>query len=100
VIFRGTHNEFDPSPFSLLNLVAQLSSLVLVISVLSAQNTQSVIETERARLMLQLAIVQDRKISEVLKILGARDKEREPTDLREAAEALKDAEKREAEKEE
>jgi uncharacterized membrane protein len=99
LVFRGTPNEFDPSPYGLLNLISQLCSLVLVIAVLSAQNTQSEIDQERARLMLQLAIVQDRKISEVLKMLGSRDEEREPTDLREAREALRDAEHNEKEKE-
>lgn len=99
LVWHGTNNEFDPSPYGLLNLISQLCSLVLLVGVLSAQNTQSEIDQERSRLMLQMAIVHDRKISEVLKLLGAHEVERQPTDVREAAEALKGAEKREAEKE-
>lgn len=44
-LFRGAPNPFDQNPFPLLNLIAQLTSLTLVIGILSAQNTQS----ERAK---------------------------------------------------
>lgn len=100
VLLRPHHQTFDDTPFALLNLISQLLSLMLVIGVLSAQNTQSTIDQERARLMLQLAIVQDKKISEVLEMLGARDQSRRPTNLHEAAEALKEAERQETEKQE
>lgn len=100
VLLHPHGQSFDDNPFGLLNLISHLLSLMLVIGVLSAQNTQSTIDQERARLMLQLAIVQDKKISQVLEMLGARDQSREPADVHEAAEALKEAERQETEKQE
>lgn len=66
VILRSSHAAFDDKTFTLLNLIAQLTSLILVVSILSHQTTQSTIEQERARLMLQLMLIADRKITEAL----------------------------------
>ncbi len=65
-ILRSVGRPFDDYAYNLLNLTATLISLVLVVAVLSAQRTANTIEQERARLMLQLMLVQDRKITQAL----------------------------------
>ncbi len=65
-LLRASHASFDDRGFSMLNTFAQLCSLLLVVSVLSHQNTQSTLEQERARLMLQMMVIHDRKITEAL----------------------------------
>ena len=111
-ILLPRHANFDTPTFGLLSTIAQLISLMLVIGILSAENTQGVLEQERARLMLQLAMIHDRKITEVLKAVedlqgarrGAKTNEqpaelREATDIHEAASALREAESEQAEEE-
>ena len=111
-ILLSRHANFDTPTFGLLSTIAQLISLMLVIGILSAENTQGVLEQERARLMLQLAIIHDRKITEVLKAVedlqggrrGAKTSEqpaelREAIDIHEAASALREAEREPAEEE-
>ncbi len=106
LILRAQHRRFDSETFGLLNTVAQLVSLLLVIGVLSSQNTQGTVERERARLMLQLAVIQDRKITEALNAIEdlrrvnpeieTTDEPtalREATDVHEAAQALVEAER-------
>lgn len=101
---RAAGHAFDDSAYNVLNLVATLISLVLVVAILSGQRTNNTLEQERARLMLQLMIVHDRKITEALN--GVEDLRRvdprvpdpekgdlhEETDLHEAARALREAE--------
>lgn len=94
---------FDSNTFALLGLIAQLLSLVLVVGVLVADGTQAEIDQERSRLILQMLIIQDRKISEALKgfeqlarAQGLQPREEiqridDSTDLHEAAAALRKA---------
>lgn len=91
---RPLHAAFDDAAFNILNLIATLISLVLVVAILSGQHTQATLEQERARLMLQLMLIQDRKISELLKELHPRggDALHEETDIHAAARALEEAE--------
>jgi uncharacterized membrane protein len=109
-ILAGHHSEFDDRKFTTLNLIAQLTSLMLVFAILSQQKTQSTLEQERARLMLQLMLIQDRKVTEVLNAVedlrrvdprvetpeepGELHKE---TDVHTAARALLEAESQDAE---
>ena len=100
-----SHYAVNDASVTLFNTVCQSVSLVLVIGILSAENTQAAIEQERARLMLQLALIQDRKISDALKALDELRRAsprlpdpqeppelREATDIHKAASALRDAE--------
>lgn len=95
---------FDSNTFGLLNIVSQLCSLILVIGILVADETQAEIDQERSRLILQMLIIQDRKTSEALKSIeqllraqGLQPREvtlkvESATDLHEAAGALREAE--------
>lgn len=100
-----THGKpFDSNTFGLLNTVSQLCSLILVIGILVADETQAEIDQERSRLILQMLIIQDRKTSEALQSLeqlvrvqGLQPREGtrkvdDATDLHEAADALHEAE--------
>ncbi len=102
---RSYHESFDSGTFGLLNTIAQVVSIVLIISILSAQNTQSTLEQERARLMLQLAVIQDKKITQALNAIEdlrrvnpkietttETDSLHETTDVHEAAQALREVE--------
>jgi uncharacterized membrane protein len=95
VLLRAHHASFDDNTFSLLALIAQLLSLILVIAILSAENTQAEIAQYRERLMVEMLTIQDRKITEVLNLLKPKSEKGElerPTDLHEAAAALQEAE--------
>jgi uncharacterized membrane protein len=105
MLLQTRHANFDGPTFGLLNLIAQLTSLVLVIGILTAENTQGTLSRERSRLMLQLALIQDRKITEALKAIeelrgsrraeddgGIRQQLANPTDVHEAAQALREVE--------
>lgn len=104
---RAVGRPFDDSAYSLLNLIATLVSLVLVLAVLSGQRTTNVLEQERARLMLQLMLIHDRKVTQTLNAVEdlrranprAADPElgelHEETDLHAAARALQEAESQE-----
>lgn len=101
---RATGHAFDDPGYNLLNLVATVTSLVLVVAVLSGQRTNNTLEQERARLMLQLMIVHDRKITQALNAVEdlrrvdprMPDPEKsdlhEETNLHAAARALREAE--------
>lgn len=109
LLLARDHANLDTPQFTLLNTSAQLVSLLLVIGIFSAQNTENNLEQERARLMLQLSIIQDRKITALLGAIerltahtddSARTSPvphdlRKPTDIHEAAHALEEAEQRE-----
>lgn len=101
----ATHRNFDDRTFSLLNLVAQLCSLMFAVSILSSQNTIGRIDEEHTRLSLQLALILDRKVTKILTDLEElrsvqpeieTDEEphelMETTDLHKAAQALREAE--------
>jgi uncharacterized membrane protein len=95
LVLRPLHRAFDTETFALLGLTAQLVSLVAVLTILSAQNSQRKIIEERDRLTLQLTLIIDKKITEALRELGTGNRERElyePTDLHRAAEVLRKAE--------
>lgn len=106
MLLASRHEAFDTPAFTLLNTIAQLLSLLLVIAIFSAQNTENTIEQERARLMLQLALIHDRKISAIVQAveqLSGRSglpfvqevpqELHRPTDIHEAAGALQEAER-------
>jgi uncharacterized membrane protein len=95
LVLRPQHRAFDTDTFALLNTAAQLFSLVIVLMVLSAQNSQRTLEEERARLTLQLSLIIDKKITHALRQAGGpavKEELHEPTDLHQAAEALREAE--------
>jgi uncharacterized membrane protein len=95
IVLRPYHRAFDSDTFAVLDTIAQLVSLVVVLTILSAQNSQRTLEEERDRLTLQMSLIVDKKISEVLSRLAgdAETRElREPTDLHQAAEVLRKAE--------
>ncbi|MFN2450318.1 MAG: hypothetical protein ABR508_11125 [Candidatus Baltobacteraceae bacterium] len=92
--------------FTALDTFAQLASFLLVVAILSHQNTESTIEQERARLMLQLMMIQDRKVTQALNAIedlrrehpridtsGDSKELHQETDLHQAARALREAEK-------
>lgn len=83
--------RLDSNTFGLLGVIAQLCSLILVICILVADGAQAEIDQERSRLILELLIIQDRKISEGF---NSRSVEQE-TDVHEAARALREAEQQE-----
>ena len=105
------HAAFDTPGLTLLDTIAQLLSLLLVIAIFSAQNTENTIERERARLMLQLALIHDRKITALIQSVErismdssapAEDVPEElhrPTDIHEAASALREVERKNPEEE-
>jgi uncharacterized membrane protein len=82
---------FDSNTFGLLGVIAQLCSLILVIGILVADGAQAEIDQERSRLILELLIIQDRKISEGFNLRNVE----QPTDVHEAARALHEAEQQE-----
>jgi len=105
LFLRHGHAALDNDSFAVLNTMAGLASLVLVVAILSHQNTQSTIEQERARLMLQMMVIQDRKVTEALNALEDLRREHpridtssdptelhQATDLHEATRALQEAE--------
>ncbi len=107
ITFQHERKAFDTT-FSLLDTIAQLISLVLVIGIMSAQNTDATLEQERARLMLQLAVIHDRKITEALNAIETlraprraepqTDEElRRATDIHEATDALRAVEQEQGE---
>jgi len=109
LVLRASHAAFDTGSFTLLNTIAQHTSLVLVVAILTHQNTQSTIEQERARLVLQMLVIQDRKITQALNALDDLRREHpridtsgdstelhKETDLHEATRALQEAEGQEA----
>jgi uncharacterized membrane protein len=104
-LLRSAHLAFDTTTFTILNTIAQLSSLILVVAILSHQNIQSTLEQERARLILQMLVIGDRKITQALNALDELRREHpridtsgdstelhQETDLHEAARALQEAE--------
>lgn len=95
-VLRPYHLAFDTGTYAILNLVSQIVSLVVVLTILSAQNSQRTLEEERDRLTLQMSLIIDKKVTEALRRLTGRDAEakelREPTDLHQAAEVLRKAE--------
>lgn len=101
LVLRAQHRNFDDGTFSLLDTIAQLSSLVIAICILSSQNTMGRLDDERTRLTLQISLIVDRKVTQILTELDdlrgspKRSEEaealREPTDLHKAAEALREA---------
>jgi uncharacterized membrane protein len=99
VVLRPFHLAFDTGTFAILNTIAQLMSLVFVLTILGAQNSQRTLEEERDRLTLQMSLIIDKKISEALRHIDHGEKApelQEPTDLHQAAEVLRKAEKQEA----
>ena len=95
IVLRASGHGFDDATFSRLNLVSQLVSLVFVIAILSAQNTARTLEEERARLNLQLELINERKLTEILKAVAPQQTVRElgePTNLHQAAEVLRQVE--------
>lgn len=95
IVLRSYHRAFDTDTFAILNTTSQLVSLVVVLTILSAQNSQRTLEEERDRLMLQMSLIMDKKISAVLERLSGETRAgelREPTDLHQAAQVLREAE--------
>jgi uncharacterized membrane protein len=95
LLLRPSHHAFDTDTFTLLALIAQLSSLVVVLAILSGQQSMRGLEEERDRLTLQMSLIVDKKITEALRnlhVAGERRELREPTDLHQAAEVLRKAE--------
>jgi uncharacterized membrane protein len=96
LILRPFHKAFDTDTFALLNLISQIASLVIVLTILSGQTSLRTLEEERDRLTLQMSLIIDKKVTEAIRDLHiAQDKRelREPTDLHQAAEVLRKAEK-------
>jgi uncharacterized membrane protein len=95
LVLRPYHRAFDSDTFALLNTIAQLVSLVVVLTILSGQNSERTLEEERDRLTLQMSLIIDKKITEALRQLSTSAQQhelREPTDLHQAAEVLRKAE--------
>lgn len=96
VVLRPLHLAFDTDTFALLNLIAQLFSLVVVLTILSGQTSLRLLEEERDRLTLQLELIIDKKITQTIRDLHVGDQNpelREPTDLHQAAQVLRKAER-------
>lgn len=64
LVLRPYHLAFDTDTFAILNTISQLVSLVVVLTILSAQNSQRTIEEERDRLTLQFSLIIDKKLPE------------------------------------
>ena len=95
LFLANSHHAFDTPTFAYLNLASQLVSLIFVLTILAEQNTQRTIEQERARLILQMAVIADKKLTEILRHVVPEHRApelREPTDLQQAAGALRKAE--------
>jgi uncharacterized membrane protein len=95
LLLRPSHHAFDTDTFAVLNLISQLFSLVIVLAILSGQQSMRTLEEERDRLTLQMSLIVDKKISEALRNMHVAEgghELREPTDLHQAAEVLRKAE--------
>ncbi len=107
LVLAQTHHNLDDRSFSLLNLFAQLCSLMFAISILSSQNTLGRMDEERTRLTLQLMLILDRKVTKLLNDIEDLRRVQpeiqtsdephellETTDLHKAAQALREADER------
>lgn len=95
LLLRPAHRAFDTDTFAVLNLISQLVSLVIVLAILSGQQSLRTLEEERDRLTLQMSLIIDKKVTEALRNMRVdndRHELREPTDLHQAAEVLREAE--------
>lgn len=105
---------FDTRSFSLLATIMQAMNLLVAVAILTAENTQQTLHEERTRLLLQLSMVHDQKITKALNDIedlrrvnpevetadGPEDELHRPTDLRAAADLIQQTSERSADEEE
>jgi len=103
--------RFDPFPFGLLTMIVSLEAIFLSTFVLVTQNRQAAAADRRARVDLQVNVIAEREVTRLIQLvaemhrhLGLPDtKDRElrnmeaPTRVAELADAIDDADAREAE---
>jgi uncharacterized membrane protein len=66
---RSTGAAFDPTPFSLLNLMVSLEAIVLTSFVLMTQNRMTKQADKRAHLDLQINLIAEQELTAVLQML-------------------------------
>ena len=60
---------FDPYPFSLLQCIASVAALSLTIMILTNQQNENRLAEQRARLDLELSMVNDKKVAKLISLL-------------------------------
>jgi uncharacterized membrane protein len=105
--FAGPQHRFDSTAFPLLQLILTILSLLTALFILITENRQSEHADQRAKVTLQIALINEQKTAKIIELLEqlrkddphVPDREDEeaqrmadPTDLREAIEKLEEAE--------
>lgn len=100
--------HFDPFPFSLLTMIVSLEAIGLAIFVLISQNRQALLADKRAKLDLQVNLIAEQEVTKLVEMvariedrLGTSnrdghdpevDRMREPTHVRQLADAMEEFE--------
>ena len=63
------HATIDPPPFSWLSTVATVCSLLVTVMILVSANRGNVLDQQRDRLALQIALLTDRKTAKIIALL-------------------------------
>ncbi len=105
--FVGPTHRFDATTFPLLQLILTILSLLVVVFILITENRQSEHAEQRAKVTLQIALINEQKTAKIIELLEQQrkddphlpdreDKEAnhmsQATDLRTAIEKLEEAE--------
>jgi uncharacterized membrane protein len=105
--FAGPQHRFDSTAFPLLQLILTILSLLVAVSILITENRQGDHADQRAKITLQIALINEQKTAKIIELLeqqrkdsphlpNREDKEAthmaEATDLRVAIEKLEEAE--------
>lgn len=63
------HSTVDPPPFAWLSTVATVGSLLMTFAILTSANRGSLLDQQRDRLALQIALLTDRKTAKIISLL-------------------------------
>ena len=71
IVLRASGTTFDPPPFVWLQGIMTLSGLLIAILILTTANRVAQIDTQRAKLDLQINLLNERRTAKLLKMLDA-----------------------------
>ncbi|MGD0969631.1 MAG: DUF1003 domain-containing protein [Candidatus Aquilonibacter sp.] len=107
VVDRSSGHPFNSGSFSLLQLILSIMSVLIAVSILITENRQGDIADQRAKVTLQIALINEQKTAKIIELLAQQRKDSphlpdredkvaehmaEATDLRTAIEKLEEAE--------
>jgi uncharacterized membrane protein len=69
LVLGGTGKTFDPPPFSWLQGIVSLSGLLVAILILTTANRVAQIDTARAKLTLQINLLNERRTGKLIRML-------------------------------